>query len=70
MEIDKNALDDGSRLNGLVDIIHKLMTDPDMRATMADAARQLGRPDATGAIADQCLALLAERERTDSGGSA
>ncbi len=58
MEIDENELDDGSRLNPLIDTLSGLLTDPARRAAMADAARRLGRPDATEKIADACLELL------------
>jgi hypothetical protein len=42
----------------LADHVHTLLTHPDRRRAMADAARRRGRPDAAAAIVDDLLAFL------------
>jgi len=66
MEIDENDLDDGSRLDGLIDTLTGLMGDSERLAAMADAALSLGRPNATKDIVDACLALLDPPVTTES----
>jgi UDP-N-acetylglucosamine--N-acetylmuramyl-(pentapeptide) pyrophosphoryl-undecaprenol N-acetylglucosamine transferase len=46
-----------------VDVVHALLADPDARAEMAEAAREMARPEAADTIARDVLAL-ADRYRT------